>query len=103
MLEQEHHIEAREDFGTETAKMFTVFKLALAGNAENNTVVFLSIMRILGSLRFTTATGDENVTSKPNFAYHKSFAITQSRSRPTTWAKYPKNKLVRTVSCESRE
>ena len=39
-------------------------------------------------------------TSPPNITwlYHKSFGIIQSHSRPTIWAKYPKNKLVRAVS-----
>ena len=46
----------------------------------------------LGNLRSTTATVYENVT-----LYHKSFAIIQCRSRPTIWAKYSKNKLVRAV------
>ena len=36
----------------------------------------------------------QNIT----WLYHKSFAIIQSRLRPTMWAKYPKNKLVRAVS-----
>ena len=55
----------------------------------------------LGNLRSTTATVDENFTSKytaVTWLYHKSFAIIQSRSRPTMWAKYSKNKLVRAVS-----
>ena len=52
----------------------------------------------IGNLRSTTATVDENVTSKYNSPYHKSFTIIQSLSRPTMWAKYPKNKLGRAFS-----
>ena len=48
--------------------------------------------KLRSMMSVTTATVDENVTSKYNLLYHKSFAIIQSRSRPTIWAKYPKKK-----------
>ena len=42
----------------------------------------------------STKTSPQNIT----LHYRKFLAVWPSRSRPTKWAKYPKNKLVRAVS-----
>ena len=54
--------------------------------------------RQLGTLRSMTATSTKMSPQNKTLLYYKSFAIIPSRSRPTIWAKYPKNKLVRAIS-----
>ena len=63
--------------------------------------MYHSCLGILNNREFKIYEGDGRSKTSPQnitWLYHKSFTIIQTRSRPTIWVKYPKNKLVRAVS-----